>query len=61
MEKAPGRPYKIFQYLERPYKKAGEGLCTKTRGDRTRGNGLKLNNGQFRLNIRKKLFTVKVA
>jgi len=49
-----------FQYLKRPYKKAGEGLLTMAWSERTRGNGLKLKEGRFRLDIRKKFFTVWV-
>ena len=29
----------VFQYLKGAYKKAGEGLFTRTCSDRTRGNG----------------------
>ncbi|GAB0185465.1 hypothetical protein GRJ2_001011800 [Grus japonensis] len=49
-----------FQYLKGNSKKAGEGLFTRAWSDRTRGNGFKLKEGRFRLDIRKKLFTVKV-
>jgi len=42
-----------FQYLKGAYKKAGEGLFTRVCGDRTRGNGFKLKEGRFRLEIRK--------
>ncbi|GAB0188513.1 hypothetical protein GRJ2_001316600 [Grus japonensis] len=48
-----------FQYLKEAYKKAGEGLFTMAWSDRTRGNGLKLKEGRFRLDITKKLFTVR--
>jgi len=50
-----------FQYLKGAYKKAGEGLFTKACSDRTRGNGFKLKEGRFRLDIRKKFFTMRVA
>jgi len=34
-----------FEYLKRAYRKAGEGLFTRTHGDRTRGSGFKLKRG----------------
>ena len=45
-----------FQYLKGAYKKAGEGLFTRAWSDRTRGNGFKLKEGRFRLDIRKKFY-----
>ncbi|PKU45560.1 hypothetical protein llap_4134 [Limosa lapponica baueri] len=50
-----------FQYLKGAYKKAGEGLSTRARSDRMRGNGFKLEEGGFRLDIRKKFFTLRVV
>ena len=43
-----------FQYLKGGYRKDGE--CR----DGTRGNGFKLQEGRFRLDIRKKLFTMRM-
>ena len=50
-----------FQYLKRAYRKAGEGLFTRSCSGRTRGNGFKLKEGRFRLDIGKKFFTVRVV
>ena len=50
-----------FQYLKRAYRKAGEGVFVRGCRHRTRGNGLKLKEGRFRLHIRMKLFTKKVV
>jgi len=49
-----------FQYLKSAYKKVGEGHCTRACSDRTRDNGFKLKEDRFRLDIRKKFFTVRV-
>jgi len=50
-----------FQYLKRSYKKEGEWLFTRVDTDRTRGDGLKLRQGRFRLDIRRKFFTQRVG
>ena len=50
-----------FQYLKGTYKKSGERLLTRTCSDRTRGNGCKLKEGTFRLDRRKKFFTMRVV
>ncbi|KFP89808.1 hypothetical protein N311_04415, partial [Apaloderma vittatum] len=50
-----------FQYLKGTYRKAGEGLFTRVSTDRTRGNGFKLKENRFRLDLRKKFFSTRVA
>ncbi|KFQ57103.1 hypothetical protein N333_11315, partial [Nestor notabilis] len=50
-----------FQYLKGAYKDAGEGLFIRDSSGRTRVNGFKLKQGKFRLDIRKKFFTVRVV
>jgi len=50
-----------FQQLKGDYKEDGEGLFTRAGSDRTRGNGLKLKEGIFILDRRKKFFTVRVV
>ena len=50
-----------FQYLKGAYKQEVERLFMRVDSDRTRGNGLKLRQGKFRLDIRKKFFTQKVV
>ncbi|KAK4824929.1 hypothetical protein QYF61_021549 [Mycteria americana] len=50
-----------FQNLKGAYKKDGDKLFSRACCDRTRGNGFKLKEGRFRLDIRKKLFTLKVV
>ncbi|PKU39144.1 hypothetical protein llap_10554 [Limosa lapponica baueri] len=50
----------VFWYLKGTYKKVGEGLFTRACSDRLKGNGFKLKEGRFRLDIRKILFVVRV-
>ncbi|KFQ37510.1 hypothetical protein N332_13658, partial [Mesitornis unicolor] len=50
-----------FQYLKCTYKKSGEELFARACSDRTRGNVFKLEKGRFRLDVRKKLFNMRVA
>ena len=48
----------VFEYLRGAYKKDGERLFSRACCDRTRGNGFKIEGGRFRLEIRKKFFTM---
>ncbi|KFQ13808.1 hypothetical protein N330_12635, partial [Leptosomus discolor] len=50
-----------FQYLRGAYRKGGEALFTRAQSDRTSGGGFKLKMGRFRLDIRKKFFTMRVV
>jgi len=51
----------IAAFQKGAYRKAGEGLFIRACSNRTRGNGFKLKDERFRLDIRNKFFTVKVV
>jgi len=48
-----------FQYLKGVYKKDVDKLFNKACCNRTRDTGVKLKEGRFRLDIRKKFFTMR--
>ena len=50
-----------FEYLKGSYRKQRDRLCGRVCGDRTRGNGFRVKEGRFRLDMRKKFFTTWVV
>jgi len=50
-----------FQYLKGAYRKDWENIFSKDWCDRTRSNAFKLSEGRFRLNVKKKFFTMRVV
>jgi len=49
------------QYLKRDYKQEGNQLFTRVGSDRTKGNGFTLKEGRFGLDVRGKLFPMRVV
>jgi len=50
-----------FHYLKGSYRKERDRLFSRICGDRTGGNGFKLQEGIFRSDIRKMSFTLRVV
>ena len=50
-----------MKYLKGAYRKTGERLFIRADSKTMRGSGFKLEEGRFRLDIRKKFFTVGVV
>ncbi|RMC06410.1 hypothetical protein DUI87_15844 [Hirundo rustica rustica] len=56
-----GVPIATLQYLKEAYSKAREGIFIRNCSDRTRSNGYRLKDRNFRLDFGKKFFTVRVV
>jgi len=50
-----------FQYLKGVYKQERKWLFMKVDGDKRRGNDVKLRQGRFRLDMRRKFFPQRVV
>jgi len=50
-----------FQYLKGAYRKDGDNIFSRVCCDRTKSNGFRLREDTFRLDIRRKFFTMRVV
>jgi len=50
-----------FQYIKGAYRKDWDRFFSRVCCDKTRNNGFKLREGRFRLDIRKRFFTMRVG
>ena len=57
----PGDLLAAFQYFKEAYKQDGDRRFRRACCGRTRGNGFKLKEGRFRLDLRKNFFTMRVV
>jgi len=51
----------VFQCVKGAYREDGENLFSKASCDRTSSNGFKLEEGRFRLDVKKQFFTTRVV
>ncbi|GAB0181377.1 hypothetical protein GRJ2_000603000 [Grus japonensis] len=58
-DKAWGNLITVFQYLKGGYKEDRGSLITRSHMEKTKGNGYKLHQERFHLDIRNNIFTVR--